>query len=216
MTTKVFNNIFKFTTGFLLGLLLFACMLAYPKDLGVIGQVYKIKEMDLVEFIESRLRKMEKRGELAKIRQGMVNTTKARVERPEPVKGLSAAKSSRSWLIDPSVKADNDIRDSEGKLIIKAGTKVNPLQQRSFSRTLIFYDGDNKEQVAWVKKQNGINNNKNKLILVSGSIPKQIKLFNKRIYFDQQGRLVSKFKIKHTPAVVTQEGLHFKVEEVAL
>lgn len=184
------------------------------KNLGKIGQVYPIKEMDMVDFIHLRLKQMEQSGELAKINQRMLNQTKQRADRPLPVPDITPTKKYRTWLIDPSITFDQDIKDVEGKLIVTAGTVINPLTRIAFKKALIFYDGDHKKQVAWALKKDQALQGNNKMILVNGSVSAQSNILKKRIYFDQHGRLTTKFKIQHTPAIVTQAGLKLKVEEL--
>lgn len=187
---------------------------SFAKNLGKIGQVYPIKEMDIVDLIHLRLKQMEQSGELAKINQRMLYKAKQRADRPLPVPDITPAKKYRTWLIDPAITFDQDIKDTEGKLIVKAGTVINPFMRISFKKALVFYDGDNKKQAAWALKKDQELQGKNKMILVNGSVSEQSNLLKKRIYFDQHGRLTTKFKIQHTPAIVMQAGLKLKVEEL--
>lgn len=186
----------------------------YAKDLGKIGETYPIKEIDLLDFIQTRLKQMQQSGELEKINKQMVETIKKRSDRPTPVKNVSPTKMYRKWFIDPSISIKNDITDAGGKIVIKAGTVVNPLSHASLKSIFMFYDGDNKVQVAWAMKQDKILKGKTKLILINGSIVEQINIFKKKILFDQNGLLINKFKIQHTPALASQEGLQIKIEEV--
>ena len=147
----------------------------------------------------------------------MVAKTRKRLDRPEPVIGLLTTKSYRNWLIDPSIKIAADIKDNEGRIITKAGNIINPLAYVTLRSTFLFYDGDNKVQVNWVKEHlRKLNNEakKTKLVLINGSISEQGKVFNRRIYFDQKGILTNKLSIKHVPAILTQNGNKLKVEEV--
>lgn len=57
-----------------------------------------------------------------------------------------------------------------------------------------------------------------KIILIGGS-PFKLKeelgeKHENKVYFDQHGELVGKFVIKASPAVVVQDGLQLKIEEV--
>jgi conjugal transfer pilus assembly protein TraW len=85
----------------------------------------------------------------------------------------------------------------------------------SLSSTLIFFDGDDEEQVAWVageiKKHSKV-----KLILTQGSVKEVADAFKQAIYFDLNGFLVAKFQIKHVPVRVLQEGMHLRINEVSL
>lgn len=187
---------------------------AYAKDLGKIGETYPIKEMDLLDFIQTRLKQMQQSGELEKINKQIIAKAKTRFDHPIAVKGLSPTKTYRQWFIDPSIMIKNDITDMQGKVIVKAGTIVNPLNHVALKSTFMFYDADSKAQVAWAIKQNKRLNGKTKLILINGSIIEQANIFKRRTLFDQNGTLVKKFELKHTPAIVFQDGLKLKVEEV--
>jgi conjugal transfer pilus assembly protein TraW len=187
---------------------------AYAKDFGRIGQVYPIQEMDMLDFIQMRLKELQQSGKFEKIHDQMLKTVKTRVERPSPVKGILSTRVSRKWLITPSIAFKEEITDAKGQIIVKAGTVVNPLAHISLTKTLLFYDGDNKTQVAWAMKQDKLLKGRDKLILVRGSIAEQNRIFKKNVFFDQHGRLVSKFKITHTPAIVAQEGMQLRVEEL--
>ena len=120
------------------------------------------------------------------------------------------------WFIDPSTIITNDIKNVDGKVIVKTGTIINPLKHVSLRSTFIFYDGDSKSQVTWAIKKDKELKGKTKLILVNGLVAEQIDLFKKKIFFDQYGRITSRLKVKHTPTIAFQEGLKIRVEEVEL
>ncbi len=186
----------------------------YAKDLGRVGQVYPIKEMDLLELIQTRLKTMQQSGELEKLQKEAVERIKKHADRPTPVNNILPATKYRKWFIDPSTVISNDIKDTEGKVIAKAGTRINPLRHVSLRSVFLFYDGDNKSQVSWALKQNELLKGKTKLILVKGSITEQFKIFKKKVLFDQHGRLVDRFKIRHTPALAMQDGMQIRLEEI--
>ena len=106
------------------------------------------------------------------------------------------------------------MHDANGKTFITAGTRVNPLSIVTLHSALAFYDSDDNEEVTWAKKVNKKYKNKIKFILVNGSISSQSKLLHQPIYFDQAGKLTHKFHIEHVPALVYQQGLTLKIEEV--
>lgn len=51
---------------------------------------------------------------------------------------------------------------------------------------------------------------------MNGSPIEQMTAKKRRFYFDQEGKLTSRFGIEHTPAVVAQAGKVMKVTEVVL
>ena len=204
----------KVTTIALLMSLVFGSMAAYSKNLGKVGQTYPIKEMDLLALIYSKLNQLRETGELERINNKISRIAKARLERPSPVVGLSPTKVYKKWIVDPSITLTSDITNLEGDIIAKAGTVINPLNYVSLRSTLVFYDSDDKKQATWAQEQNRRLKSKAKLILVKGSITEQAELFKKKVFFDQNGLLTKKFGIHHIPALVTQEGLNLRIEEV--
>ena len=130
--------------------------------------------------------------------------------------------------MDPSYTLDKDARLPCGKILHKAGTKVNPLEHMDLSRRLFFIDSRQDTQVAWLREQ--LNNPlakqeqkervEDRIILVGGSVFKLQELLGEeyvgKVYFDQSGELTTKFSIKASPVIIAQEGLKLKIEEVAL
>lgn len=200
----------------ILFLMLFASSMLYAKDLGVIGQTYSIQEQDFLELIMERLHLMKQNGQWQRLEKQFSENVKTHADRPKSLTHLQRALVSHSWHYDPSLKVPYDLRDHKGRVFVRAGTTVNPLQLITIHRKMIFFNGDDKEQVVWVKKINHSLDEQTKLVLVKGSIIEQEKIFKQPIYFDQEGRLTHRFHIQHVPAMVMQEGFHLKVSEVAI
>lgn len=66
----------------------------------------------------------------------------------------------------------------------------------------------------------GLEQIEDRVILVGGShfkIKEELgREHEDKVYFDQNGELTSKFGIKASPAIVTQDGLILKIEEIKL
>ena len=172
------------------------------RDYGQRGAVFPVIERDLLEQIHTRLAQMENSGETARLNQELKRRTIARVNRPEPVAGLTRASASRSWAFDPTITLAADIRGAKGELIHAAGTRVNPLDSVKLRSDLLFLDGDDPAQIAWALKQDA----NAKLILVKGAPLELMKARQRRFYFDQGGSLVKHFGIRAVPATVEQQG----------
>ena len=181
-------------------------------SLGVVGDTYDIAEEDLLSFIERRLIAMKKTGEWQRIYKDIQSQVSEHIDRPRAL-SLSRTMKPRSWTYDPSIIVPYDLADEDGHVFAKAGTKINPLTLITLHSALAFYDADDAKEVKWAKKMNKIYAGKIKFILVNGSLSSQEKLLGTSIYFDQAGKLTSRFHIEHVPALVYQEGLHLKVEE---
>jgi len=181
------------------------------KDLGVIGPSYPVIERDLIEVIHERIQQKTASGELGELHNGLKDRTKNYAKRPPGV-SLPRALEYRAVEINPVYTLDKDITDADGKVIFKAGTKVNPLEVNPLTKTLCFIDGDDPEQVSWMKEYCSADI-RNKMILVNGDYLGLTEKLNLRLYFDQRGYLVERFGIKAVPAVIRQSGKVLYVEE---
>jgi conjugal transfer pilus assembly protein TraW len=187
---------------------------ALARDYGQQGAVWPVVEPDLLAQIHARLAHLEKTGETARLNEELKRRTIARVNRPEPVAGLGAATAGRSWRFDPTITVDRDIADDKGRVIIAAGTRVNPLDTVPLRAPLVFLDGDDPVQLAWAARRFG--RTRAKLILVRGAPLELMKARQRRFYFDQGGSLVKHFGIRAVPATVEQQGRVLLVTEQAI
>ncbi len=68
-------------------------------------------------------------------------------------------------------------------------------------------------QVEWARSMFEKNPTQIKPILTNGPILALMKEWQARLYLDQRGQLVDKFRIKRVPAVVSRDGMRLKVVE---
>ena len=209
----------KFMSKYLAMVLCFGLMAAqyteaYAKDLGIVGQTFEIMEVDMLEYIKTRLGEMEQEGVLAQKQAEMKDRLGEYVNTPTPVEGIISTTNPKAWIFDPSYILQEDIKDQDGDIIHKKGTVVNPLDTVALPVNLLFIDGDSKEQVNWA-----LNYSKSdicKIILVKGQPMELMKKHKLRVYFDQKGILIGRFGITQTPALVKQKGNKLLIEEIKL
>lgn len=171
-------------------------------DLGTWGDLWPVAEPDMLTVIEQRLQALQQSGEMDK----KMGDFKARVvrnsQRPPPVAGITrAARYEKRWF-DPSVRVDRDLADGHGNVFARAGQVFNPLDVVPFNQTLLFIDGDDPDQLAWVRRQKPATL-VSRIILVRGNIPQTSQALDSRIFFDQNGVLTARFGISQVPARVT-------------
>lgn len=183
------------------------------KDLGTWGNVFEPAEQDMLVFIQDRLKGMEQSGELDRLREEATERVKKNAVRPAPVEGLTAATTYRTFPFDPTFTVNETITDMRGNIIARKGDQVNPLDKVAFSQVLYFIDGDNKEQVDWVRQQM-VGKTNYKVILVNGNIKETSDALDERIYFDQSAILTRKFGFQHIPVRISRDGRVLKVEEI--
>jgi conjugal transfer pilus assembly protein TraW len=184
------------------------------KDYGQQGAVFPIAEPDLLEQIRSKLQRLEASGETARLNADLKRRTIARVNRPEPVAGISVTQTMRQWRFDPTIRVEADISDDQNRVIIAAGTRVNPLDTVGLRQRLVFIDGDDPAQLAWATRRYKAADAK--LILVRGAPLDLMRARQRRFYFDQGGTLVKHFGIRAVPAMVEQQGRFLMVSEIPL
>lgn len=200
----------------LLALLMSAARLVFATDLGVIGPVYPIAEPHLLDFIQQRLQEKEKSGELAKLQEQARVRGIESVEYPQPVPGIRKTEAARTFYFDPSFVLDRNVFDSNGKLMFAAGTRKNPLEIVSLSKSLLFFDARDPRQVARAKELIALYQGHVKPILVGGSYLDLMKSWQIPVYYDQQGALTHQLGIDQVPAVVSQEGMRLRIDEMVL
>ena len=109
-------------------------------DLGARGPVEPIAEPDMIAEIHRRIQALD----MDALRERAIQSfwSRARFEH------LPAAERSRERLIDPTVQAKADILHPDGRVIVRAGETVNPLERMPFSQRLVVFDATSPAQVA--------------------------------------------------------------------
>ncbi len=189
-------------------------------DLGKAGNSFRIEEEEFIAMMKRKLEEID----MEKEREKMEKQVRERVENPVPVAGVKLAKEDRTFYFDPTYILDEDALLPCGKILHKAGTKVNPLEYMDLNRRLFFIDGREENQVEWLKAQ--LNNPlpeqkepvEDRIILVGGSVFKLKEQLDQRhadiVFFDQHGELTIRFGIKYSPAIARQEDLRIRIDEI--
>ena len=185
-------------------------------DLGTIGPTYEIAEPHLLAFIEQRLREKERSGELQRLAEAARARGIDTVRQPPPVEGLRTTERPRTFYVDPSFTLDRNITDPLGRLLFAAGTRKNPLEVVSLSRHLLFFDARDPRQVKYARELSGRYAGRIKPILTGGSYLDLMKAWRVPVYYDQAGTLTRRFGIRQVPALVSQDGLRLRIDELGL
>ena len=188
----------------------------HADDLGVIGPTYNISEKDLVQVIKDGLRRMQANGQLAQVENEYKQHVVYGFQHPKPVHGIRETEMARTFYVDPTYTLDRNVTDGKGRLLYPAGTKVNPFDYERMSKALLFFDESDPKQVAFAKRFITDSKIAVKPILVAGDPFKLMREWQKPVYFDQMGYLSKRFSITQSPAVVTQEGKRFRIDEIKL
>lgn len=204
---------------FMLAAALAACSLAHATDLGVIGPVYPIDEPHLLDFIRQRLQEKERSGELKKLEEQARARGADAVVHPKPVAGIKPAETARTFYFDPTFTLDRNVFDDKGNLLFAAGTRKNPLEVVALSKHLLFFDARDKRQVTRARELIAFYRGRKvpvKPVLVGGSYLDLMKSWRTPVYYDQQGLLTRRLGITQVPAIVSQDGLRLRIDELVL
>lgn len=185
-------------------------------DLGTIGPLYPIAEPHLLDDIRQRLQEKERSGELKRLEQQARARGVNAVSHPKPVAGVRPAETARTFYFDPSFTLDRNVFDNKGQLLFAAGTRKNPLEVVALSKHLLFFDARDQRQVARARELIAFYQGRAKPILVGGSYLDLMKAWRLRVYYDQQGLLTRRLGITQVPAIVSQEGLRLRIDELVL
>lgn len=186
------------------------------ENIGAVGPVYTIAEPDLLKTILAKLHEKERSGELAKLQQEAKQRSLRAIENPKPLPGLTKTVKARTFYYDPSITVTRNITDATGKLLVPAGTRVNPLDYVSLSNWLFFFDARDKAQIRQAEDLIRDRGGRVKPILTAGSYMVLMRQWKRQVYFDQQGALIKKFGIEHVPAIVSQDGKRLRIDEIVL
>ena len=189
---------------------------ARAMDLGAIGPTYEISERHLLQMIEQRLREKERSGELGRLEAEARKRGIATVKNPPPVTGLRPTDTMRTFYFDPSFTLDRNIFGPQGELLFAAGTRKNPLEVVSLSRHLLFFDARDPRQVGRARQLIALYQGRVKPILVGGSYLDLMQSWHVPVYYDQQGLLTRRLGITQVPALVSQDGLRLRIDELAV
>jgi len=184
-------------------------------DLGKIGPTYPIAEPSFLEFIEARLREKERSGEIQRLQEAAQARAIAAIKSPPPVPGVKPTEMPRTHYYDPSFTLEANLHDEQGHVLFPAGTRKNPLEVVSLSKHLLFFDARDAKQLERARALIDHYSGKVKPILVAGSYMDLMKRWQIRVYYDQQGSLTRRLGITQVPALVSQEGLRLRIDEIA-
>ena len=191
---------------------------AWGHQLGVIGPVYPIAEQDAVVLVRERLDAKARSGQLAALQRIATRRAITQLTTVTPVAGLSAVVTRTSRLIDPSVHYKEAVRTDNGRVVVPAGTSINPLDHMPFSRTLVFFDGRDRAQregvLRMLQHPDASVVAQVRPILVAGAWLDLTRKWQTQVFVDQNAVLSGRFGVKAVPTVIRAQGRALLVEEI--
>lgn len=194
----------KTTLSYTLLFCFFQISLVEAKDFGIQGELFFLQEENLVHVLQKKLITATQNP------SSLIEQIKKKASLPKLANVPPEATIDKTFYYDPTFTTNEMIKDSQGKIVIAKGTRINPLKETFLSHGLLFFDGDNPNHVKWASHQQGAFH----WILVNGNPFKLEEEQQRPVFFDQQGYLISKFSIQRIPTRITQEGNQLKIEEI--
>jgi conjugal transfer pilus assembly protein TraW len=183
------------------------------KNLGVFGVTFPIKERSLMEVLREKLQSEQGRVLLQAFEERLKKLTEeSRSYIPKPVESVTPTTKHKSYLFNPAIVLPHDLKDHEGNRFYKAGDLINPLDHITLSKDYLFIDGDKPKQIEWAKgyqKQKQV-----MIVLVKGDPITVMKDHQIQVFFDQEGAMVQRFKLKHVPCSIVQDGKNLRITEL--
>jgi conjugal transfer pilus assembly protein TraW len=205
----------RFSSGCVALLLAALAVSSQAIELGRIGPTYPIGEESALDMVMKKLRQKERSGELRRLQEEGIRRSMASIRNMPPVAGIATVRARAQRLIDPTVSYARPVTTDDGRVVIPAGTRVNPLDTISLSQTLVFFDGRDPEQreavARLVARQGQL---RLKPILVAGSWLDLTKTWKTQVFYDQRGVLSRRFGITAVPAVIRQQGRMLVLDEI--
>jgi conjugal transfer pilus assembly protein TraW len=189
------------------------CGESVAANLGVQGSVYEIGEQNALMWIRERLTMMEINGEIEAQNQKLKQQALATIERPTPMH-LKPTQHERIFEKDLTLTVPKDIKDASQKILYLAGTRINPLINMFSHKSLIFFDGDDLQQLNWALQE--YKKGFVKLVLIKGAPVALMRQYDIPFYFDQGGKLSQYFELEQVPAIVRQKKDKLIISEIKL
>jgi conjugal transfer pilus assembly protein TraW len=205
----------RFSSGSVALLLAALAVSAQAVELGRIGPTYPIGEESALDMVMKKLRQKERSGELKRLQGEGIRRSMTSIRNMPPVEGIATVRSRAQRVIDPTVSYARSVTTDDGRVVIPAGSRINPLDTISLSKALVFFDGRDPEQreaVARLVASKG--QLRLKPILVAGSWLDLTKAWKTQVFYDQQGVLSRRFGITAVPAVIRQQGRMLVLDEI--
>lgn len=170
-------------------------------DHGKLGHTYPITEESFLDLIARKQpeieRKLKQRIEVKKKEMYVLKKHDGRYEK---------AREDRTYYIDPTWVAPEDVLDHEGKVVIPKGSRHNPAEYVQLGSHIII-DGNDPAQVRMA-----LSGGYRTMMIISGDLSKLITKHRKRFWFAPD-EVLDKFRIRRVPAIIEQEGKLVRITE---
>lgn len=185
--------------------------------LGKFGQTWEVLEPDFIEEMKRRM--------LALDWSGMKEKAIGRFWQNQKTYDLPQARKDSRRSFDPTLVVTKNIYNSDGQLVLAAGTAMNPLKQMPLTKRYIVFDGRYKKQIEIanrLKQEAWAQGRGTSLIMANFTSDMGWEGFEalhnhfKSPVFLLNDQIRSRFMLKNLPAMVEADGTNLVVTEYAV
>jgi len=180
-----------------------------------LGKTYPFAEEDFLvalhKYIQTHKKEIDKK--LQKIRKEAKQ--KIIKFKPQGINPLTPATKNRTFYPDLTYTLPYDIKDAQGNIIYPKGFKFNPANYVRLPYTIVVINGERKEELKWAEKNGYFNNIHYRIFLTDGNWYEIMKKYKTQVYYCMP-QIEKRFKLKHTPSIITQIGNKIEVKEICL
>ena len=181
---------------------------AFSADLGIYGKVWDIKEIDLKQLIAEELHEVD----VKQIQVTYKNQAEHFGENLTP-NLLPNSDQTKTIYVDPSISLSKNIVIN-GKILYKKGSFVNPLTVIRPSDNMLFFDGDNQDQLNFALHALKVEPYRLMLVMTKGNPIQLANKIHRPIYYATQG-IISRFHITKIPTLLGV-GIDHHMNELAI
>lgn len=185
----------------------------HAEDLGRYGATFNVVEQDGEVQLKNAVRQKLSNGGQEKLLKGAQQRAVAYYSNLPPLQNIRPVAESRVRTENLSVSVPKNIIDDKGKVVVAAGTVINPLAIRPLSKKVFFIDGRDRRQLDLVKTRAAP---QDKIILTAGNLFDVRQYLKRDVFIDQNpiGPLANRMKIHVVPSIASQSGVLLKIEEI--
>lgn len=184
-------------------------------SLGQRGPIHSILEPDLMQVAMQRLQSLD----LGALKKKAIERFWSR----QTFTDLAKATQYRIRTVDPTIVMQRPLLDANGRTLIPAGTRINPLKALPFTQQLVVFNASNAEEVDavahWLEGQD---RTLRRITLITTQLDRAQgwnrlnaleKTLDSPVYL-LNASLKQRFDLQVTPSFVQAKGLVFEIEEI--
>ncbi|KAA1053875.1 TrbC family F-type conjugative pilus assembly protein [Azospirillum argentinense] len=183
-------------------------------DLGVLGPTVTVVEPDLIDVLQANAKDFDLEGYKRRALEEFWR--KARFEE------LPEVTDRRERVIDPTVVVTKPITDAEGRVLVEAGRRINPLDKLPFTQRLVVFDARSPGQVAVAAKLAAEVQGRRRVTLVMTAMDRDggwegLDKIEERVdgpVYLLTPDIKSRFKVERVPTLIEANGRAFVVTEI--